>query len=96
MTCEIYNLCNFGSPEGHLSTLKPRIHTSNSEDSEDFSLDETDCDGPSVAGLVIQTTPTEARLELFDGTKQTTPVNCPHPWLFKIEVRNLEMVNIVV
>jgi hypothetical protein len=51
---------------------------------------------PSAAGLVIQTTPNEVRLELFDGTKESTTVNYPHPWLLCIRVEYFDITNIVL
>ena len=76
--CEIHNVCTLGSSK---TVLHIDIGSSKGRKEEEYRL--------STAGLVIRTTPTEVRLELFDGTKQTTAVNCPHPWLLQIEVKTV-------
>ena len=74
VTCKIYNVCNLGSSK----TVHIDIGSCEGRNKEEYRL--------STAGLVICTTPTEVRLELFDGRKQSTAVHCPHPWLLRIEV----------
>jgi hypothetical protein len=47
-----------------------------------MDINKVACDGAwrlSNAGLVIHTTPTEVRRELFDGKTQTNALNHPHP-----------------
>ena len=99
--CEIDNLCDLGSCKRHLRieicTMKDPKEEANKPLTGGFVLPtKPTSNRPSTAGLVIRTTPNEVRLELFDGTKQTTAVNYPHPWLLRIEINNLEMTNIVV
>ena len=111
VTCDIYNLCNLGSSSSYLCMNIHITEETNTTSGPGIRRSRTKSVGvlhelqntltevvhrPSTAGLVIQITPTEVRLELFDGTEESTTVNYPHPWLLRINIHNLEMTNIVV
>ena len=78
LICEIYNLGNNRCEKGRLGmSIKSTV----------------DQNEAVTAGLVIRTTPNEVQLEPFSGETQKAVINCPHPWLLRIDVKRTNTIN---